>query len=83
MKRRCGLLNITTNCPLRRASMCAFVLDPMLATGGSAVATVDILKRWGVSRIKFVGLIGAPEGITALTEAHPDVPIISPRRTNA
>ncbi|MBZ0277613.1 MAG: uracil phosphoribosyltransferase [Anaerolineae bacterium] len=51
------------------------VLDPMLATGGSAIATVDILKRWGVKRIKFLGLIAAPEGIAALTEAHPDVPI--------
>jgi uracil phosphoribosyltransferase len=36
---------------------------------------VDILKKWGVSRIKFVGLIGAPEGIKALHDAHPDVPI--------
>jgi uracil phosphoribosyltransferase len=51
------------------------VLDPMLATGGSAVATIDILKRWGVRRIKFLGLIAAPEGIKRLTEAHPDVPI--------
>jgi uracil phosphoribosyltransferase len=51
------------------------VLDPMLATGGSAVATVDILKRWGVRRIKFLGLIAAPEGIDRLTSAHPDVPI--------
>ncbi len=51
------------------------VLDPMLATGGSAVATVDILKQWGARRIKYVGLIGAPEGITRLRAAHPDVPI--------
>ncbi len=51
------------------------VLDPMLATGGSAVATVDILKDWGVSRIKFVGLIAAPEGVERLASAHPDVPI--------
>lgn len=51
------------------------VLDPMLATGGSAVATVDILKRWGVGRIKFLGLIAAPEGIERLSTAHPDVPI--------
>ena len=51
------------------------VLDPMLATGGSAVATVDILKRWGAQRVKFVGIIAAPEGIRALTEAHPDVDI--------
>jgi uracil phosphoribosyltransferase len=55
-------------------SVC-LILDPMLATGGSAVAAVDILKRWGVNRIKFVGLIGAPEGITALHGQHPDVPI--------
>lgn len=51
------------------------VLDPMLATGGSAAATVDILKRWGAQRIKFVGLIGAPEGVKRLSDAHPDVPI--------
>lgn len=57
-----------------RVSVC-FILDPMLATGGSAVATADILKRWGVKRIKFVGLIGAPEGIRAMQSHHPDVPI--------
>ena len=57
-----------------RVQMC-LVLDPMLATGGSASATVSILKRWGVQRIKFLGLIGAPEGVRALSEAHPDVPI--------
>jgi uracil phosphoribosyltransferase len=51
------------------------VLDPMLATGGSAVATVDILKKWGVKRIKFVGLLAAPEGIEAMQKAHPEVPI--------
>lgn len=51
------------------------VLDPMLATGGSATAACDVLKRWGVSRIKFVGLIAAPEGIEAMQAAHPDVDI--------
>ena len=51
------------------------VLDPMLATGGSAVATVDILKRWGAGRIKYVGILAAPEGIAALQAAHPDVDI--------
>lgn len=51
------------------------VLDPMLATGGSAIATIDILKRWGAERIKFLGLLAAPEGISALQKAHPDVPI--------
>lgn len=52
-----------------------FVLDPMLATGGSAVATVDLLKKWGARRIKFVGILAAPEGIARLQGAHPDVPI--------
>jgi uracil phosphoribosyltransferase len=51
------------------------VLDPMLATGGSATATIDILKQWGVEHIKYMGLIAAPEGIERLTTAHPDVPI--------
>ena len=51
------------------------ILDPMLATGGSAVATVDMLKRWGAGRIKYLGIIGAPEGVKALSEAHPDVDI--------
>lgn len=51
------------------------VLDPMLATGGSAVATVNILKRWGARRIKFVGLIAARQGVQRLSQTHPDVPI--------
>ncbi len=55
-------------------SVC-LILDPMLATGGSAVATVDVLKRWGVNKIKFVGIIGAPEGIRLLHQHHPEVPI--------
>jgi uracil phosphoribosyltransferase len=55
-------------------SVC-LILDPMLATGGSAVAAVDILKHWGAKKIKFVGLIGAPEGVQRLQTAHPDVPI--------
>jgi uracil phosphoribosyltransferase len=53
----------------------SIVVDPMLATGGSAVAAVNILKAWGSRRIKFLGLIAAPEGVRALTGAHPDVPI--------
>jgi uracil phosphoribosyltransferase len=51
------------------------VLDPMLATGGSAVAVVNILKEWGARHIKFVGIIASPEGVERLTQAHPDVPI--------
>lgn len=57
-----------------RVSVC-MILDPMLATGGSATATIDVLKNWGVKRIKFVGVIGAPEGIQLVHENHPDVPI--------
>jgi uracil phosphoribosyltransferase len=53
----------------------ALVLDPMLATGGSAIATIDILKKSGATRIKFVGLIAAPEGLAKLQAAHPDVDI--------
>ncbi len=51
------------------------ILDPMLATAGSATAAVDVLKQWGAQRIKFLGLIAAPEGVRRLNEAHPDVPI--------
>ena len=51
------------------------VLDPMLATGGSAIAAVQVLKKWGVARIKFVGLLAAPEGIQALHDIFPDVAI--------
>jgi uracil phosphoribosyltransferase len=51
------------------------ILDPMLATGGSATAAIDVLKRWGAVRIKLVNLIAAPEGVRAVAEAHPDVEI--------
>jgi len=57
-----------------RVSVC-LILDPMLATGGSATATADVLKKWGVKKIKFVGLIAAPEGIKAMQDQHPDIPI--------
>ncbi len=61
--------------PVEPTVSVVLILDPMLATGGSAVAAVDILKQWGARRIKFVGLIGAPEGVNRLRAAHPDVPI--------
>jgi uracil phosphoribosyltransferase len=54
------------------------ILDPMLATGGSATAAIEVLKRWGAVspvRIKLVNLIAAPEGVRAVAEAHPDVEI--------
>ncbi|MFO0814832.1 MAG: uracil phosphoribosyltransferase [Gemmatales bacterium] len=53
----------------------AIVLDPMLATGGSAIACLDLLKRWGVKQLWFMGLIAAPEGVKRLHEAHPNVPL--------
>ena len=61
--------------PIEPTVSVCMILDPMLATGGSAVATVDVLKKWGVSRVKFVGIIAAPEGISRLHERHPEVPI--------
>jgi len=55
-------------------SVC-LILDPMLATGGSAIATASVLKKWGVKNIKFIGIIGAPEGIQAMQSVHPEIPI--------
>jgi uracil phosphoribosyltransferase len=53
----------------------AVVLDPMLATGGSAAAVIEILRHRAIGRIKFIGLIAAPEGVRALRERFPDVPL--------
>jgi uracil phosphoribosyltransferase len=50
-----------------------FVLDPMLATGGSAIAAIQMLKDKGCKNIHFMCIIAAPEGVAALTKAHPDV----------
>ena len=49
------------------------VVDPMLATGGSAVAAVNFIKQHGGTKIKFMSIIAAPEGVKALTQAHPDI----------
>ncbi|GAA3018091.1 uracil phosphoribosyltransferase [Tetragenococcus solitarius] len=51
------------------------VVDPMLATGGSAIMAIDSLKKRGASNIKFVCIVSAPEGVKALQEAHPDIDI--------
>jgi uracil phosphoribosyltransferase len=51
------------------------ILDPMLATGGSATAAIEVLKAWGATRIKLINLISAPEGVRAVAAAHPDVTI--------
>ena len=50
-----------------------FLVDPMLATGGSAIAALDFLKRHGCKNITMMNIIGCPEGVKAVTEAHPDV----------
>ena len=52
-----------------------FVVDPMLATGGSAVAAIDFLKKHGCKNIIMMNIIGAPEGVAAVQQAHPDVEI--------
>ena len=52
-----------------------YVVDPMLATGGSAVAAIDFLKKYGCKNIIMMNIIGCPEGIKTVTDAHPDVDI--------
>jgi uracil phosphoribosyltransferase len=61
--------------PEKLAIDLALVVDPMLATGGSAATAITLLKEAGLPRIKFLGLIAAPEGVQVLTRAHPDVPL--------
>lgn len=63
--------------PLSIESALVFVVDPMLATGGSAINAIDHLKVRGARRFKFVCLVSAPEGVRALGEAHPEVPVIT------
>lgn len=55
----------------------AVILDPMLATGGSMVATIDMLKRKGCKDIRAIVMVAAPEGVKLVNKAHPDVPIIA------
>jgi uracil phosphoribosyltransferase len=52
-----------------------FIVDPMLATGGSAIAAIDAVKKRGATRIKLICLVGAPEGVVAINQSHPDVDI--------
>ena len=51
------------------------LLDPMLATGGSASAAIDFIKKRGCTNIKFMAILAAPEGLTRLSKDHPDVPV--------
>lgn len=61
--------------PRRCRIAAALVVDPMLATGGSAVKTCEVLRDWGVPRLKMLSIIAAPEGIEAFSKAFPDVPV--------
>lgn len=63
--------------PASNPAQVAFVLDPMLATGGSACLAIDALKRWGVPQIYMLSIIAAPEGIQRLTKHAPDVRILT------
>ena len=67
---RCARSSTTTACPDKATVDLCLILDPMLATGGSATAAIEVLKDWGASRIKLVNLIAAPEGVREVTE-HP------------
>lgn len=61
--------------PQNIAQTDVIIVDPMLATGGSAVKAVSVLKEYGATEIKFVCMVAAPEGVKKLTKAHPDVPV--------
>ncbi|HOG46804.1 MAG TPA: uracil phosphoribosyltransferase [Anaerolineae bacterium] len=61
--------------PVNPTVQVCLILDPMLATGGSAVAAADMLKQWGARRIKYLGIIAAPEGVEFLQAHHPDIDI--------
>jgi uracil phosphoribosyltransferase len=55
----------------------SIVVDPMLATGNSSAAAIDLLKKAGARNIRFLCLLAAPEGVARMREAHPDVPIVT------
>ncbi|MEO7413897.1 MAG: uracil phosphoribosyltransferase [Opitutaceae bacterium] len=54
-----------------------FLVDPMLATGGSAVKAIEVLKTEGATRIVLISIVSAPEGVAAVEQQHPDVPILT------
>ena len=63
------------NKPIEPDVQACLLMDPMLATGGSASAACELLKSWGVNHIIYIGIIAAPEGISRLKKDHPEVPI--------
>lgn len=64
-------------CPEAMGDRMVIAVDPMLATGNSSVAAIDLLKEQGAKNIRFLCLLAAPEGIARMKEAHPDVPIVT------
>lgn len=64
-------------CPDALGERMVIAVDPMLATGNSSVAAIDLLKEAGATNIRFLCLLAAPEGIVRMKEAHPDVPIVT------
>jgi uracil phosphoribosyltransferase len=63
--------------PTEMEDRLVIAVDPMLATGNSSVAAIDLLKKSGAKNIRFLCLLAAPEGIARMKEAHPDVPIVT------
>ncbi|MFV0424492.1 MAG: uracil phosphoribosyltransferase [Bacilli bacterium] len=61
--------------PAEISNSTVFIVDPMLATGGSVIATIDIVKQTGATDIRYIGIVGSPEGVDALQKAHPDIDI--------
>lgn len=66
-----------SNVPSGLENSVILVIDPMLATGGSAIMAADYLRRLGAKKMKFICLIAAPEGISAFHEKHPDIPVFT------
>tara|TARA_B100000945_G_C20421870_1_gene618460 strand:- start:3236 stop:3862 length:627 start_codon:yes stop_codon:yes gene_type:complete len=64
-----------TNQPEKTDNQTCIILDPMLATGGTAVEACNLIKSWGIESIKYVGILAAPEGIECLNNEHPTVDI--------
>tara|TARA_A100001037_G_C15109299_1_gene618118 strand:+ start:1025 stop:1474 length:450 start_codon:yes stop_codon:yes gene_type:complete len=64
-----------TNQPEKTDDQTCIILDPMLATGGTAVEACNLIKSWGIESIKYVGILAAPEGIECLNNEHPTVDI--------
>jgi uracil phosphoribosyltransferase len=63
--------------PTQLEDRVTIVVDPMLATGNSSVAAIDLLKKAGAENIIFLCLLAAPEGVARMKEAHPDVPVVT------